>query len=296
MTINLNNYRLWTALITPMNTDGSIHFGDLGNLVRVQERAGNGILLLGSTGEGLALRAHEKKNIVEYVMELDPDVPVMAGVGGFDLEAQKEWIGFCSDAGIDAFLLVTPLYAKPGPVGQTDWFLSLLDEAGAPCMVYNIPSRTGTVLPESTLLAISKHPKFWSVKEASGSVKDFKAYRKACPNVPIFSGDDALMPDFAKEGCSGLVSVASNVWPEPVHLYTEMCLAGHTETLGSVWSDAIKALFSAPNPVPAKALLSAKKMIENPTLRPPLTEKELDTADALLRADHEIQQWFNQNK
>jgi 4-hydroxy-tetrahydrodipicolinate synthase len=294
--MKLNNVKLWTALITPMNRDGSVHYGDLEKLARIQENAGNGILLAGSTGEGLALRSEEKKRLVEFVVGLGLDVPVMAGVGGFDLEAQKEWIGYCNDTGVDAFLLVTPLYAKPGPIGQTEWFTSLLDEAGAPCMVYNIPSRTGTKLPVSTLQTISKHPEFWSVKEASGSVEEFKAYGEACPNVPLYSGDDALMPDFSKAGGSGLVSVASNVWPGPTHLYTEMCLAGNTDSLFPVWRNAIKALFSAPNPVPAKKLLSKKGVIENPTLRPPLTEKEMDSVDELLRADNEIEQWFNKNR
>ena len=35
--------QLWTALITPMNGDGSVDFETLKKLVREQEGAGNGI-------------------------------------------------------------------------------------------------------------------------------------------------------------------------------------------------------------------------------------------------------------
>jgi 4-hydroxy-tetrahydrodipicolinate synthase len=294
--MNLNDYKLWTALITPMNRDGSVNYSDLEKLVRMQEEAGNGILLAGSTGEGLALRSGEKREIVRFVMDLNPAVPVMAGVGGFDLEAQKEWISYCNTVKVNAFLLVTPLYAKPGAVGQTYWFQALLDEAQAPCMVYNIPARTGIKLPLSTLKTISTHSSFWSVKEASGSIDDFQSYRKECPGVPLYSGDDALMPYFSVAGCAGLVSVASNVWPHAVKRYTDLCLSGETSSVFPLWNDAIKALFKAPNPVPAKKLLSMKGIISEPVLRPPLTADEMENTDELLQADKDIENWYNENR
>ena len=85
----MTDIQLWTALITPMHPDGSIHFDDLDELVKHQEEAGNGILILGSTGEGLALSDREKKEIVDFVSDRDNSVPIMAGVGGFNLQSQK---------------------------------------------------------------------------------------------------------------------------------------------------------------------------------------------------------------
>ncbi|MEX2600449.1 MAG: dihydrodipicolinate synthase family protein, partial [Balneolaceae bacterium] len=118
---------LWTALITPMKEDGSVDYEDLERLVYRQEKAGNGILLIGSTGEGLALEDSERLEIVTFVTGLDLKVPVMAGVGGFNLEAQKSWVRTCNELGTDALLLVAPLYSKPGPLGQTEWFRALLE-------------------------------------------------------------------------------------------------------------------------------------------------------------------------
>ena len=48
---------VWTALITPLFDDGEIDYTSLRHLVLQQNAAKNGILLLGSTGEGLALTA-----------------------------------------------------------------------------------------------------------------------------------------------------------------------------------------------------------------------------------------------
>ncbi len=288
--------KLWTALITPLKRDGSVHYSDLEVLIKRQEEAGNGILIIGSTGEGLALSEEEKMEIVNFVSELNPDVPIMVGVGGFNLQMQVDWIKRCNGLNIDAFLLVTPLYAKPGVEGQTHWFNSLLDAAEKPCMLYNVPSRSAVKMSPEVLFRVKDHPNLWAVKEASGSISDYQQFRRSAPEIPLFSGDDALTAFFAPAGCSGLVSVASNVWPKATHLYVEKCLRGETETLFPVWNDAVDALFSASNPVPAKLLLNENKVIETAVLKPPLIETELMDLSELIRVDREIEKWYKNNK
>ncbi len=292
----MKNIKLWTALITPLKQDGMVSFSELEALIRMQESAGNGVLILGSTGEGLAFSGREKREIMEFVSGLDIAVPIMAGVGGFNLQEQSEWIQHCNSLNVDAFLLVTPLYAKPGPKGQLHWFKSLLDVANKPCMLYNVPSRTAVKMHPSVLQDLRGHRNLWSLKEASGSVMEYLKYREVAPELAFFSGDDALTAFFKVAGCHGLVSVASNIWPKATNLYVEHCLTGRTESLFPVWSKAVDALFSVSSPVPAKLLLREKKVIENATLRPPLHEEELKDLTMLLKADEDINNWYSQNK
>jgi len=292
----MNEYRLWTALITPMKPDGTVHYEDLEGLLKQQEEAGNGVLMLGSTGEGISFSEAEKRDIIKFAATRNLKIPIMAGVGGIRLETQLEWIDYCNELNIDSYLLVTPLYSKPGRYGQAAWFRELLDRSDKRCMIYNIPSRTGVKLPPEVLQDIKDHANLWSVKEASGSIDDFKMFRKKVPELPLYSGDDGLMPDFSKEGCVGLVSVAANVWPKETNLYVEKCLAGDTNELKQVWNEAIRALFSAPNPIPSKILLHSKNEISNSTLRLPLTEKDLADMSHLLDADQSIKEWYLKNK
>lgn len=286
------DFDLWTALITPFHADGTVHLDDLKAIAKRQELAGNGILLAGSTGEGLALQDEEKYQIVKTVCDMNLDVPVMAGVGGYDLKKQIEWINDCNQIGTDAFLLVTPLYARPGIKGQTEWFRNLMDIAGKPCMIYNIPSRTGVKMPVEVLKNIKDHENFWGVKEASGSLTDYMDFKESCPDVPLFSGDDVLLPFLSAIGCSGLVSVAANVWPEETRLYTHKCLQRETGEIFPVWKKAAASLFSAPNPIPVKILMKEKGMIEHSVLRPPLTERELEESSHLTEADQLIKNWY----
>lgn len=292
--MRITDTQTWTAVATPMHEDGELHLEDLASLIHKQNDVGNGVLVLGSTGEGLALGLEDKKQVVKTVSSLNIDVPIMAGVGGFNLRKQLEWIEYCQQFEIDAFLLVTPLYAKPGAKGQTQWFKSLLDAADKPCMVYNVPSRTGVEMSVEMLKELQGHPNFEVVKEASGSIADFQEYRTAAPELTFYSGDDAMTPFFAMAGCKGLVSVASNVWPKAVNRYVQWCIDGRGPELLPLWQECSEALFKAPNPVPVKVLLKEKGWISSSALRPPLTEDEIEDSSFLKKADERIRNWYNQ--
>jgi len=287
---------VWTALVTPMLSDGAVDFPTLQILAKNQENAGNGIVLLGSTGEGLALTADEQFSVVESVCQLSLTTPIMVAVGGYNLAAQLAWIKRCNLLNIAAYLLATPMYAKPGAVGLTQWFYALFEQSDLPCMVYNVPSRSGVDIPLATMEAIQDHPNCWAMKEASGDLNTFLAYKKQCPEVALFSGEDAMMPYLAGAGVKGLVSVAGNVWPEATNHYVNLSLSGQHQGLFPVWQNAIEALFQVANPIPLKVLMQQKSMIKHASLRAPLTEQEIPKNHNLLMVDQTISQWLVDSK
>lgn len=288
---NLNDYSLWTALVTPFDQHRDVDYNTLTKLVRDQEAAHNGILLLGSTGEGLALTQKEQQAIVEHVCQLKPAVPLMVAVGGSNLKQQIEWVNYCNTLPIHSFLLGSPLYAKPGTIGQTHWFESLLNASAHPCMLYNVPGRSAVSIPVATIQNLQNNKNLWALKEASGSIAQFEAYRQAAPNLAIFSGDDALMPYFAQAGAKGLVSVAANAWPEQTHEFVKRSLSGQHPNLFAQWSNAINSLFAVANPIPVKVLMHLQGRLSSPQLRPPLTHLELTQTDCITTANNTILSW-----
>ncbi|SEK98582.1 4-hydroxy-tetrahydrodipicolinate synthase [Colwellia chukchiensis] len=283
---------LWTALITPLDDNGDIDYPSLGNLVLAQNAANNGILLLGSTGEGLALTYSEQLAIVEYVCAMTVQVPLMVAVAGYNLSQQLAWIAKCNTLAIDAYLLTSPIYAKPGPIGQTQWFNQLLDAADLPCMLYNVPSRTGGEIALSALAQVQGHPNCWALKEASGDLNKLLAYRQHCPDIELYSGEDAMMPFLAAADVKGLVSVSANVWPQATKRYVELALAQQTDGLFQLWSPAIAALFQVTSPIPVKVLLAQLKRISSATLRLPLCQSEISANHGLMTIHEDIQQWW----
>ncbi len=285
---------LWTALVTPMHSDGAIDYQHLTLLAQRQADAGNGITLLGSTGEGLALTAEEHFAVVKHVTNLKLNVPIMVAVGGYNLAAQLAWIKQCNRLPIDAYLIASPIYAKPGVIGLTQWFSALLEQADFPCMIYNVPSRSGVNIPVATMQNIALHPNCWAMKEASGELETFLSFRQHCPELALFSGEDAMMPYLAGAGVKGLVSVAANVWPKATNRYVKQALSGNFHGLFPLWHNVVSALFEVTSPIPTKVLLAEKGLLTTATLRAPLTEQELSVNHQLLALDQQIQHWFSE--
>ncbi|ASP47465.1 4-hydroxy-tetrahydrodipicolinate synthase [Cognaticolwellia beringensis] len=286
---------VWTALITPLFANDEIDYVSLRNLVLQQNAAHNGILLLGSTGEGLALTAQEHLSIVKYVCAMTLQVPLMVAVGGYNLNEQLAWIEECNQLPINAYLLASPIYAKPGPVGQTLWFKSLLDAANFPCMLYNVPSRSSVEITITALQQVQNHKNCWALKEASGDLHKLLAYKEHCPSIDLYSGEDAMMPYLAGAGVKGLVSVSSNVWPEASRQYVAMALAHQNVSLFPLWHKAITALFQVANPIPVKVLMAELNMISSAKLRLPLCQEEISAQHGLLDTHRQIQQWLENN-
>ncbi|MDG1751967.1 MAG: 4-hydroxy-tetrahydrodipicolinate synthase [Thalassotalea sp.] len=290
---------LWTALVTPMLLNGDVDFVTLEKLAIEQADAGNGITLLGSTGEGLALTPTEQFSVVKSVCALSLNVPIMVSVGGYNLPAQLAWMSQCNELAISAYLLTCPIYSKPGIVGLTQWFSVLLDKAKHPCMIYNVPSRSGINIPVTVMQNIQTHDKCWAVKEASGDIDTFLSYSQSCPELALYSGEDAMVPHLLEAGVKGLVSVAANVWPQATHRYVELALAGQHQTLFPEWKNAVDALFQTASPIPIKVLMHLTNMLNYPTLRAPLTELEITenplALKSLMAMDIEIKQWLEQS-
>jgi 4-hydroxy-tetrahydrodipicolinate synthase len=287
---------LWTALVTPLLPSGKIDFPSLNQIAQRQAQAGNGLVLLGSTGEGLALSAQEHLAVVEAVCQLNLNIPILVAVGGYQLTEQVNWINTCNELPISGYLLSSPIYAKPGSVGQTQWFSALLDAAKFPCMLYNVPSRSGMTISLEALQTLQSHKNCWALKEASGDLNQFLTYRLHFPELALFSGEDAMMPYLAQAGVQGLVSVCANAWPEATRRYVQLSLAGKTETLFPLWQNAVDSLFQVASPIPVKVLMHHQQQITTPNLRAPLTHLELSTHDSLLMSDKLINQWFESEK
>ncbi len=294
--MKLNDYKLWTALVTPLTPGLTVDWASLKKLVKEQTDAKNGLLILGSTGEALNLSLQTKKEIVDYVVNLKPTTPVMIGVGGHNIADQLNWVQWLETKNIDAYLMVTPIYAKPNDHGQYEWFKTLMDEVTRPVMLYNVPGRAAKELSLSAVTKLKTHPNFWAIKEASGSVDKMKGYLKACaPTDKVYCGDDGLMSEFAAAGSCGLVSVASNTWPAETNLYVKKCLENKLEEK-MLWGKAANSLFIASNPIPAKALLAAEGRISSETMMPPLSARDMTNLSQVKEYSQQIKTWFKKQK
>ena len=216
----MKNQILYTACVTPFSKcDELIDYNSFEKLLKSQENAKNGILLLGSTGESLSLSDDEKRQIVNFACELKLDAEIIIGVPSYNLNVALDWIDFCNQLPINGYLMTTPIYTKPGIVGQTRWFEKLLDKSKHHSILYNIPGRSGIKLHNETVQNLASHPNFCAIKDSSGTIDSLVEYQIFAPNISVYCGDDYMMPSMATEGAIGLISVISNAFPKATRNY-----------------------------------------------------------------------------
>lgn len=257
---------VFTALVTPMRDAGLnpvavIDEAGLSALVEAQIAGGiAGLVACGTTGEAAAMTAAEQERVIRVVVEAARGrVPVLAGVGS-PSTAQSIELGRAAIAcGVSGLLAVTPYYNRPPQEGLVRHFTAL---AGLDCpiMLYNVPARTGCDLLPDTVARLCSLPQVVSLKEASGSVqRTEQIVRKVGDRLSLLSGEDALNLPLYCVGARGAVSVVSNVAPAlTVEIYEKARrgqLAAAT-ALHHKFVPLADALFSEPNPIPAKAALS----------------------------------------
>lgn len=251
-----------TALITPFIHQKLDLQGLIKNIGHQISSGVNGILLLGTTGEGSTLTPQEKAQVIAAaVHEAKGKVPILVGTGSNSTHQTIENTLQAKSLGADGALVVTPYYNRPTQEGIYRHFEALTEAVDFPIILYNIPSRCGTNIDTHTVLRIAALPNIIGIKEASGSVSqaaDILAASSQFPNFKLFSGDDALTIPMMALGAAGIISVVSNLVPKEMVAMTKAALQGDFEEARKMhfeWLPLFKAAFIETNPIPIKALM-----------------------------------------
>ena len=274
------------AIITPMNTDGSVNYDELGRIIDDQiAHSTDAIVICGTTGESPTLTDEEHTECIRYtVKKAAGRVPVIAGTGSNDTK-YAIWLSKQAEAdGADALLLVTPYYNKTSQAGLLAHYTAIADAVHIPCILYNVPSRTGCNLTPATLAELAKHPNINAVKEASGNISHVAEIAAACgDSLNIYSGNDDQIVPMMSLGAKGVISVLSNVAPKETHDIVALYNEGKVKESCDLQLKAlplIHALFSEVNPIPVKKALNLMGKEVGP-LRGPLSEMEEEHAAKL---------------
>jgi 4-hydroxy-tetrahydrodipicolinate synthase len=276
------------ALVTPFNTDYSIDFDALSNIIEHCISGGLEYLVaLGTTGEGPTLNKDEKKQVYAFIAEQTKGrIPVVAGIGGNDTREVVDTIKGFDFTGYEAILSVSPYYNRPNQEGIYLHYMELAKVAPKPIIIYNVPARTGAGLSAATTLRLAKaSDKFIATKEASGNPEIFMDILKDKPaNFSVISGDDNLTLPFIAMGMTGVISVIAQAFPKPFSDMVRLGLAGKFEEARALHYklyDVMKMIYADGSPGGVKILLNELGLCKN-VVRLPLAPVNKDV-EAKLR-------------
>ncbi|MBP5299669.1 MAG: 4-hydroxy-tetrahydrodipicolinate synthase [Lachnospiraceae bacterium] len=278
------------AIVTPMNQDGSVNYEELAKLIEFQiANSTDAIVICGTTGEASTLSHEEHLDVIKYCVEVvNKRVPVIAGTGSNSTETAIYLSTEAEKYGADALLLVSPYYNKATQGGLYQHFKQTADAVKIPCILYNVPGRTGcNILPATVVKLCTDVKNIVGIKEASGNISQIaKLAALADGKVEIYSGNDDQIVPILSLGGLGVISVLSNVAPKQTHDICQSFFDGDTAKAAKLQCQAIElidALFCEVNPIPVKKAVSLLGYNAGP-LRLPLTEMEPDHVEVLKKA------------
>ncbi len=239
-----------TAIVTPFDDE-----------LRVDEEAfvalhhhvcangSDGIVACGSTGEAATLSDDEHLRVVELACAERPEgTTVVAGAGSNDTRHAVELTERVTEAGVDAVLSVTPYYVKPNRRGLVRHFTEVAKATDKPVVLYNIPARTVTDMPNDLLAELAQIDNVTAVKQANN---DSLA---PVDGLDLYAGNDETVARTLDLGGAGGICVASHiVGPQMRRMVDEPDARAQID---AELRDVYAALSVTTNPIPIKAALN----------------------------------------
>nr|MDO8119197.1 4-hydroxy-tetrahydrodipicolinate synthase [Candidatus Sigynarchaeota archaeon] len=200
---------------------------------------------------------------------------VVAGTGSNATQEAIDLTVAAEKAGVDASLQVSPYYNRPTQEGLKMHFKMIAESTKLPLVLYNIPGRTGQNIEADTTIELSKIANIVGIKEASGNFGQvMKIIQKTRDNgFVVVSGDDQLTLPMMSMGAKGVISVAANIIPEKMRVFTETLLKGDFKTGLQMHYDLLDLFniqFVETNPGPIKYMASLLNLPAG-GLIPPMT-------------------------
>lgn len=270
--------RLLTAMVTPMNADGSINYEKAADLAEyLIQNGSDGLVVAGSTGESATMNDEEKIKLFETVAKrINKKAFIVAGTGSNDTAKSIELTKAAAKTGVDGIMLVGPYYNKPTQEGYYQHFKAIAESMSLPVIVYNVPGRTASNIAPATIKRLAETvPNIVAIKEAAGNLDQATELRSLLPaDFTIYSGDDSLTLPMMAVGGNGVISVAGHVIGKEMQDMMAAFQAGDVNKamkLHVSLYDFIKAMFITTNPIPVKTITSVVSKIDCGPLRLPLT-------------------------
>lgn len=263
-----------TAVVTPFDKSMAINEESFVALLRhLADHGSDGFVVCGTTGEAPTLTDEEHLRLIELaVAERPPGKSIIAGTGSNDTRHAIYLTERATELGADAMLSVTPYYNRPNRRGIVRHFRAVALATDKPVILYNIPQRTGTDMPNDLLAELAQIERIDYVKQANND------NLALVDGLGVYAGNDDTLARTLDLGGDGGILVASHiVGPEMRRMVDE---PENRAAIDAELQDVYTALSITSNPICIKAALNMLGL-DVGGLRSPLVEVEYEERAAV---------------
>lgn len=272
------------AIPTPLTANEDIDVRSLQNLIEYCILEGvNGIMVLGTMGEGVALLDSQRTSVIETtVAQVAGRIPVLATASGASTRKAVEYAIEIDKSGADYIVCTAPFYYRyPDEESVVLHLEKIADAVTTPLIFYNAPIFTGNPVPTDTLDRILNMEKVSGIKDSSCNYGSFVELLRRYPDRAtrpgtIMQGDESVFDSSLLMGADGIVTGGGVVF---IKLLAELYKAGSSGQRTAVvaaqrqFTQQLTQLL-APNPqrnwvANIKKALAEQQVISNPQVTMP---------------------------
>ncbi len=177
----------------------------------------DGLLALGTTGEGILLDPDERRRAAELFVAARPDgFAIAVHCGAQTTRETAELAAHAADLGADAVAVIAPPYFALDGRALVDHFEAAAQACEpVPFYVYEFAARSGYAVPLDVLAELRlRVANLVGLKVSDKPWASFEPY--LVEGLDVFVGPESLIPQGLEAGAVGAVSGLATVFPEPV--------------------------------------------------------------------------------
>ena len=242
------NPGVYVAMITPWTLENTIDWATLeADVLGLSRTPITGIVVAGTTGEGMALNEQEYTELIQKVVAWTQGKKhIMAGVSGVYADPVIAMMGRAQQAGAHSALVLTPFYIRPSQQGLIDFFHQIHEQTDLPMVLYNNPGRTCVAMDVATVCQLARLERIVGIKDSTADLSrpsaigqhvGTQAGQHIDPNIGkafhVFSGEDNTFVPCTAAGGQGIISVQAGILP---NLYCRIWQAMET----GQWANALE--------------------------------------------------------
>ncbi|MEJ7569739.1 MAG: dihydrodipicolinate synthase family protein [Gaiellaceae bacterium] len=227
----------------------------------------DGILALGTTGEGILLRPEERRRVVElYVAASAGRLQVAAHCGAQTTRDTVALASHAAETGADAVAVIGPPYFQLDDRALLDHFVAAAAAcAPTPFYVYEFERASGYAVPLAVLGALrDRAPNLAGLKVSDSPFERFSPYLVEW--LDVFVGPEALIAEGLAAGAAGAVSALGSAFPERIVAAVREPSIGASAELGELRA----AIERFPRHAALKCVLGARGVPIHEDVRAPL--------------------------
>jgi 4-hydroxy-tetrahydrodipicolinate synthase len=268
-----------TAMVTPFDADGNVDEEAAAALMHhLVEHGSDGLVICGTTGEASTLDDEEHLGMIRLaVEEMRGECTIVAGVGSNDTRHAIHLTERATEIGPDALLHVNPYYNRPSRRGIVRHYEEVCRATDLPIVLYNIPQRTGSDMPNDLLAELAQLDNIFAVKQANA------ANLAKVDGMRIYAGNDDLLADVLDMDEAGGILVASHLFGEEMRRMVDE--PDHRREIDNALQDVYADMPVAPLACATKAALHLLGLLPSATARLPyveLDDRELGVIRSML--------------